>query len=153
MSTCGNFTACSATGSMSPHNSWPHGKSVPISLATLNRHLHAGCSYVANHHQQRHLAKSTIYLVANELNQGVISTLLYSSFVWTIVYNRGGATLVGRELRLLCGFNQYTLLQNRDNTGLLGTPVYYSWGGGGGAGGRPLPPPPLWSPPPPTPPV
>ena len=27
----------------------------------------------------------------------------------------------GRELRLLCGFNQYTLFQNRDNSGLLGT--------------------------------
>ena len=33
----------------------------------------------------------------------------------------------GQELRLLCGFNQYALLQNRDNSGLLGTPgpVYY----------------------------
>ena len=38
----------------------------------------------------------------------------------------GEATLGwgGRELTLLCGFNQYTLLQNRDNSGLLGTPVY-----------------------------
>ena len=42
---------------------------------------------------------------------------------------RGGgsnARLGGRELTLLCGFNQYTLLQNRDNSGLLGTPVYCS---------------------------
>ena len=42
---------------------------------------------------------------------------------------RGGgsnARLGGRKLTLLCGFNQYTLLQNRDNTGLLGTPVYCS---------------------------
>ena len=33
----------------------------------------------------------------------------------------------GQELRLLCCFNQYALLQNRDNSGLLGTPgpVYY----------------------------
>ena len=50
--------------------------------------------------------------------------------------------LGGRELRLLCGFNQYTLLQNRDNGGLLGTPVYYSLklGGGGGGGGDAPPP-------------
>ena len=42
-----------------------------------------------------------------------------------IVETRGGgstARLGGRELILLCGFNQYTLLQNRDNSGLLGTP-------------------------------
>ena len=42
---------------------------------------------------------------------------------------RGGgstARLGGRELTLLCGFNQYTLLQNRDNSGLLGTPLYCS---------------------------
>ena len=45
------------------------------------------------------------------------------------------ARLGGQELTLLCGFNQYTLLQNRDNTGLLGTPVYCSLklGGEGGA--------------------
>ena len=50
----------------------------------------------------------------------------------------------------------YTLLQNRDNSGLLGTPLYCSLKLGGGGrcppnaivgGGRP--PPPLWSPPPP----
>ena len=66
-------------------------------------------------------------------------------------YVRGG----GRELRLLYCYNQYTQLQNRDNSGLLGTPVYYSLklggpclptlklgggGGGGGGGGAPLPP-------------
>ena len=33
----------------------------------------------------------------------------------------GGGEGGGRELRLLCGFNHYTLLQNRDNGGLLGT--------------------------------
>ena len=34
----------------------------------------------------------------------------------------GGEAMLGRlELRLLCGFNQYKLLQNRDNSGLLGT--------------------------------
>ena len=71
---------------------------------------------------------------------------------------RGGgstASLGGRELTLLCGSNQYTLLQNRDNSGLLGTPLYCSPKLGGGAmppqcsswgGGRP-PLPPLWSPP------
>ena len=39
----------------------------------------------------------------------------------------GGSTarLGGRELTL-CGFNQYTLLRNRDNSGLLCTPVYCS---------------------------
>ena len=65
----------------------------------------------------------------------------------------GGRTarLGGRELTLLCGLiNQYTLLQNRDNSGLsvLGTPLYCSLKLGGG-GGRlpPCPPPPLWSPP------
>ena len=55
---------------------------------------------------------------------------------------RGGgstARLGGRELTLLCGFNQYTLLQNRDNSGLLGTPLYCSLklgevGGGGRKG-------------------
>ena len=44
---------------------------------------------------------------------------------------RGGgstARLGGRELTLLCGFSQYTLLQNRDNSVLLGTPLY-CWGG------------------------
>ena len=46
--------------------------------------------------------------------------------------------LGGRELTLLCGFNQYTLLQNRDNSGLLGTSEYCSLKlGGGGAGGAP----------------
>ena len=42
---------------------------------------------------------------------------------------RGGgstARLGGRELTLLCGFNQYTLLQSRDNSGLLGTSLYCS---------------------------
>ena len=75
-------------------------------------------------------------------------------------YTRGGgsnARLGGRELTLLCGFNQYTPLQNRDNSGLLGTPVYYSikLGGGGrcppnaqvGGGGRPPPCPPCGAPP------
>ena len=73
----------------------------------------------------------------------------------TPVYCRGGgstARLGGRELTLLCGFNQYTLLQNRDNSGLLGTPLYCSpkLGGRcppnaqvGGAAAPPLPP--LWS--------
>ena len=59
--------------------------------------------------------------------------------------NRGGgstARLGGRELTLLCGFHQYTLLQSRDNSGLLGTLVYYSLKLGGGGGH-----PPLWSPP------
>ena len=28
----------------------------------------------------------------------------------------GGGGGGGRELRLLCGFNQYTLIQNRDNS-------------------------------------
>ena len=53
-----------------------------------------------------------------------------------MVYRGGGSTsrLGGRELTLLCGFNQYTLLQNRDNSGLLGTPLYCSLKlGGGGA--------------------
>ena len=51
----------------------------------------------------------------------------------------------GRELTLLCGFNQYTLLQNRDNSGLLGTPLYCSPKLGGRCsswGGRPPPCPP-----------
>ena len=52
------------------------------------------------------------------------------------------------NIYLLCGFNQYTLLQNRDNSGLLGTPMYSSLKLGGDAppmlrlGGRPPPPPP-----------
>ena len=51
----------------------------------------------------------------------------------------GGGGGGGRELRLLGGFNWYALFQNRDNSGLLGTPVYYSlkFGGGGGGGGCP----------------
>ena len=66
----------------------------------------------------------------------------------------GGSTarLGGRELTSSCGFNQYTLLQNRDNSGLLGTPLYCSLKlggdappmlklGGGGGGGRPPCPP------------
>ena len=61
----------------------------------------------------------------------------------------------GRELTLLCGYHQYTLLQNRDNSGLLGTLVYCSLKLGGrcppnaqvGGGGRPPPLPPLWNPP------
>ena len=68
---------------------------------------------------------------------------------------RGGgsnARLGGRELTLLCGFNQYTLLQNRDNSGFLGTPVYCSLKLGGrcppnaqvgGGGGAPPPAPPV----------
>ena len=53
---------------------------------------------------------------------------------------RSNASVGGQELRLLCGFNQYTLLQNRDNSGLLGTPVYYSLklGGGGGHDAPPV---------------
>ena len=44
-------------------------------------------------------------------------------------------------MTFLCGLNQYTLLQNRDNSGLLGTPVvYYSLKLGGGQ--SPPPPPP-----------
>ena len=71
-------------------------------------------------------------------------------------YRGGGSTarLGGRELTLLCGLNQYTLLQNRDNSGLLGTPLYCSLKLGGGdappmlkLGGWPPPLPPLWSPP------
>ena len=66
--------------------------------------------------------------------------------------SRGGgstARLGGRELTLLCSFHQYTLLQNRDNSGLLHPCVLWpkvggdapppppppqcsSWGGGGG---------------------
>ena len=72
---------------------------------------------------------------------------------------RSTARLGGRELTLLCGFHQYTLLQNRDNTGLLGTLVYYSLklGGGGGlpllppCGAPLLPPCPPVEPPPPAP--
>ena len=55
-----------------------------------------------------------------------------------------GEEAPGRELTLFCGFNQYTLLQNRENSGLLGTPLYCSPKLGGG---RPPPLPPLWSPP------
>ena len=40
----------------------------------------------------------------------------------------------------------YALLQNRDNSGLLGTPVCYSLKLGGGGASAPLHP--LWSPPP-----
>ena len=70
---------------------------------------------------------------------------------------RGGgsiARLGGRELTLLCGSNQYTLLQNRDNSGLLGTPLYCSLKLGGGdappmlkLGGQPPPPAPPVEPP------
>ena len=55
--------------------------------------------------------------------------------------NRGGgstARLGGRELTLLCGFHQYTLLQSRDNSGLLGTLVYYSLKLGGGGASAPV---------------
>ena len=41
----------------------------------------------------------------------------------------------GQELRLLCEFNQYPLLQNRDNSGVLGIPMYYSLKVGEGGGG------------------
>ena len=68
----------------------------------------------------------------------------------------GGSTsrLGGRELTLLCGFNQYILLQNRDNSGLLGTSLYCSLKFGGAmppqcsswGGGRP-PCPPCGAPP------
>ena len=62
----------------------------------------------------------------------------------------GGSTarlqLGGRELTLLYGFNQYTLLQNRDNSGLLGTPLYCSLKLGGGGGHRPPPCPPCGAP-------
>ena len=58
-------------------------------------------------------------------------------------------------MTLLCGFNQYTLLQNRDNSGLLGTLLYCSLKLGGDAPPPPMlklgcvsaPPAPLWSPP------
>ena len=67
----------------------------------------------------------------------------------SIGIHRGGggstARLGGRELTLLCGFNQYKLSQNRDNSGLLGTRLYCSpklGGGGGGGATAPLPPPP-----------
>ena len=59
---------------------------------------------------------------------------------------RGGgstARLGGRELTLLCGFNQYTLLQNRDNSRLLGTPLYCNLK----LGGWPPPYPPCGAPP------
>ena len=56
-------------------------------------------------------------------------------FVCLFFWGGGGV----QELRLLCGFNQYTLLQNRDNNELLGTSVYYSLKLGGGGG---MPPPP-----------
>ena len=76
---------------------------------------------------------------------------------WNLqVQGGGGSTsrLGGRELTLLCGFNQYTLLQNRDNSGLLGTSLYCSLKLGGGdappmlrlGGGRP-PCPPCGAPP------
>ena len=45
----------------------------------------------------------------------------------------------GRELILLYGSNQY--IQNRDNSGLLGTPVYYSLKLGGDC----TPPPPHYT--------
>ena len=61
-------------------------------------------------------------------------------FFHRVHYSGGGggsnARLGGRELTLLCGFNQYTLLQNRDNSGLLSNPVYCSL--------TPLPPPPRY---------
>ena len=65
-------------------------------------------------------------------------------FAGSIINDRGGgsnARLGGQELTVLRGFNQNTLLQNRDNSGLLGTPVYYSLklGGGGGGGCPPSP--------------
>ena len=71
------------------------------------------------------------------------------------LYRGGGsnAMLGGRELTLLCGFNQYTLLQNRDNSGLLGTPVYCSLKLGGRCppnaqvGGAAAPPAPTVEPP------
>ena len=78
-------------------------------------------------------------------------------FLPTPLSRGGGSTawLGGRELTLLCGFNQYTLLQNRDNSGLLGTPLYCSPKLGGAMpppmlklGGRPPPPcPPCGAPP------
>ena len=66
-----------------------------------------------------------------------------------LLFQVGGgsnARLGGRELRLLCGSNwyTYTLLQNRDNSGLLGTPVYCSLKLGTAT---PLPPPPPPRPP------
>ena len=92
------------------------------------------------------------------------SAYIIHSYNWTKIFQKsfsamhvcrwGGSTtrLGGRELTLLSyGFNQYTLLQNRDNSGLLGTPLYCTLklrgryppmlklGGGGAA--TPLPPP------------
>ena len=82
------------------------------------------------------------------------SSLLCMYYACACVCMQGGgstARLGGRELTLLCGFNQYTPLQNRDNiSGFLGTPLYCSLklGGEGGGGGRPCPP---VEPPPPPP--
>ena len=50
----------------------------------------------------------------------------------------GGGGGGGQELRLLCEFNQYPLLQNRDNSGVLGIPMYYSLKVAGGGGGGSL---------------
>ena len=77
---------------------------------------------------------------------------------WQCYYRGGGggstSRLGGRELTLLCGFNQYTLLQNRDYSGLLGTSLYCSLKLGGGAmppntqvGGAAAPPAPPVEPP------
>ena len=38
----------------------------------------------------------------------------------------GGGGGRGVRSEILLGFSQYTLLQNKDNSGLLGTPVYYA---------------------------
>ena len=48
----------------------------------------------------------------------------------------GGGGGGGARIEIsICGFIQYTLLQNRDNSGHLGTPMYYSLKFGGEGGG------------------
>ena len=93
------------------------------------------------------------------LNEQSLQLLARDGLVEHFDYNRGGgstARLGGRELTLLCGFNQYTLLQSRDNSGLLGTSLYCSLKLGGrcppnaqvgGAAAPPAPPvePPLYN--------
>ena len=67
--------------------------------------------------------RNILYLSFENENEKKLT--LYRNCWMTSIINRGGgsnAKLGGRELTSLCGFNQYTLLQNRDNSGLLGTP-------------------------------
>ena len=95
--------------------------------------------------------------MASHTNQCRIESItkFHPRFWRNSVLVRGGgstARLGDRELTLLCGFHQYTLLQNRDNSGLLG--ISYSLKLGGAMppppqrsswGGRPPPLPPLWT--------